>query len=127
MNTRCKPGDLAIVVSTKSTSRMLGRVVHVVRPWDHGERTSGVNWDSTDHGPMWVIKSASGGGLPVRHFDVPERPYPDFALRPIRPNEGEDESLSWAEKPPSKINKIERSNVFTNCESGNASKIKQPA
>lgn len=100
MKTRCKPGDLAVVVQARSSPWMMGRLVHVVRSWQEGERTGGVNWDRNNGlGHMWVIKAANGQGLPVSGYqgvyEVGERPYPDFALRPIRDNEDEDESLAW--------------------------------
>lgn len=101
---RCKPGDLAIVTRAFSTPEMLGRIVIVDRLYKSGDDCGGKVWDSEALGRLglcWVVRPASGGSLPARsafghYFELPERPYPDFALRPIRPDEGEDESLSWS-------------------------------
>lgn len=102
MSARCKPGDLAVVVVVKSVPELLGRLVIIDRLYQPGELVGGMRWDdSADDGIDWVIRAANGGPLPVDdelhwRINLSERPYPDFALRPIRPNEGEDESLSWA-------------------------------
>lgn len=103
MNTRCKPGDLAVVVRAR-TPGMVGRMVIVERLADEDEFIDVAQQNCV----TWIISSAVHGELlPTLVDGVIEfcaiRPFSDLSMRPIRPNEGEDESLSWAEKPPSKI------------------------
>jgi hypothetical protein len=78
----CKPGDLAVVVSTLGypiLNRCLGAVVKVVR----------VSEVRRPFGPMWDVE----------HHDM-ER-VADACLRPIRdPGEdAKDETLQWKEVP----------------------------
>lgn len=99
---RCKPGDLAVVVSAPATPELIGRFVVVDRSAKVGEWIGGCTWDlNPAYGHAWVIKSAAGGTLQYRTrsgvtVQADERVLVDSCLRPIRPNEGEDESLSWA-------------------------------
>lgn len=108
MNTRCKPGDLAMIVKVTQTHEAIGRLVIIERELSDGEVVSGRR-TAFKKGVAWVVTPASSGHeLPWCLSDgnmiyVAEAPLYDYQLRPIRPNEGEDESLSWAEKPPSKI------------------------
>lgn len=93
---RCRPGDLAVVVKALSIPEHVGRFVIVERLADSSEYASGyVN------GAVWAVRSAAGGLLKCwfpsgRIAYVPVVFCADAHLRPIRPNEGEDESLSWA-------------------------------
>lgn len=99
---RCKPGDLAVVVRAKTTPEMIGRFVVVDRRFVNGEPVSGFLVDE-DERHAWVIRaSVSGQLLPWRSGDgsldmVKERIFADSCMRPIRPNDGEDESLSWSQ------------------------------
>lgn len=97
---RCKQGDLAVVVRATQTPAMLGRLVIVERLLLDGERVSRMPV-KTGGLPCWVIRSAVDGDLlpwPSANSNfvhmVPRRAYLDIGLRPIRPNEGEDESFS---------------------------------
>jgi hypothetical protein len=99
----CRPGDLAVVVRAEQTPTMTGRFVIVDRLAVPGEVIDGVRWiPSKDYGSCWVIRPAAGGStLPFVTtqrgvVQVAARPFWDCGLRPIRPNEGEDESMSWA-------------------------------
>lgn len=76
---RCRPGDLAMYVGRHSA--LLGRVVEVCAPRE---------W----HEPAWFIS-------PPLHFPDGKDPHSclDRSLRPIRPNQGEDEILRIAGKP----------------------------
>ena len=77
----CKPGDLAIVVSEQSPQHT-GKVVTVVRAFDRN------SWICTP----WLRTTR---GQPIA--------WCDCALRPIRDNDKEDETLTWAGKPAKEI------------------------
>ena len=105
---RCKPGDLAVVVKS-ITPGMVGRFVIVERPYIDGEIVDGRLITPDDLRFSWVITSAAEGAkLPTMHVAtrnieyVDRRVFWDEGLRPIRPNEGEDESLSWS-RPLSEV------------------------
>lgn len=92
---RCKPGDLAVVVNAY-TPGMIGRFVIVVRLAEPHE----FNATHPGESVTWIVRSASESPLPVPsprgiRYKM-ERPFADIGLRPIRPDEGKDESLSWA-------------------------------
>ena len=91
----CKPGDLAYV--TKAGSPNLGRVVHVVMPYDGRTSFRGRPY-SQPEGSAWIVE---GGGLVIPNdlTPVPWHMVEDKFLRPIRDNDGEDETLTWAGKP----------------------------
>jgi hypothetical protein len=100
-NLRCKVGDLAVVVAAPYTPELVGRFVIVDRVPNPIERIGGHKWDTRNYGPVWVIRGAAGGTLPMRlksgaFYQATERVLLDSCLRPIRPNDGEDESLSWS-------------------------------
>lgn len=78
----CKPGDLAVIVGSKSHQMCNGMVVLVVRP--AGERA----WLVSGH--MIEEYSRRRGLRPILN---------DEKLRPIRDNGKEDETLQWAGKP----------------------------
>lgn len=101
----CKQGDLAVV--TKSENGNTGKVVRVLRA-SVGNSVAigaeyaevGQTWCRDKDSWLWVVESASG----LRHAngDIDcTRPYPDFALRPIRdPGEdATDETLEWLPVP----------------------------
>ena len=75
MSLRCKVGDLALVVRTISADEWVGRIVKVVAPYPY------------DAG--WFTEPAPMGSIG----------FYDAHLRPIRDNDGEDETLTWAGKP----------------------------
>ena len=89
----CREGDLAVVVGGERTRRNVGRVVRVIAlagpedfdplvPRDRCWRVdTPMRWDSLLFGSVMC---------PVA---------PDEYLRPIRDNDGEDETLAWAGKP----------------------------
>lgn len=75
----CKPGDLAMYVGPVQQSR--GRVVLVVAPSPYVLSE-------------WVIDP------PLAYVAGYSNIYAkDSSLRPIRPTDGEDETLQWAGKP----------------------------
>jgi hypothetical protein len=77
----CKQGDIAIVVRIKPIDppSILGRIVHCVKAARHPL--------TGEHG--WEIEPE----LMDHHHIL------DSALRPIRNEPGEDESLTWAGRP----------------------------
>ncbi len=82
----CKPGDVARYVGTQR--RFHGYIVVVLHEADpEVERLFGP-------GPWWVTSPM---------FTLPDgRPASgvhDRALRPLRPGDGDDETLTWAGKP----------------------------
>jgi hypothetical protein len=78
---RCKPGDLAVVVSVDNhpaLPHLIGRMLTVTKP----EQA----WD----GPAWRYK-----GKRLRAAGQVCDAVPDRWLRPLRPGEGTDETLTW--------------------------------
>lgn len=84
----CKPGDLAVIV--KSFAGNEGKIVRCLRLATESE-----------------IKEADFRPMPIWVIDRPLRTTwgfhralaADEFLRPIRPSEGDDETLTWAGKP----------------------------
>ena len=81
----CKPGDLAIIV--RSIAGNEGKIVRLLR----------LHTGSSNYffgGPRWVIDA------PVTDcWGFPINSLADACLRPIRDQEGDDETFSWAGKP----------------------------
>jgi hypothetical protein len=89
----CKPGDLAVVVPPYADRSLLGCFVSVVRiaPPKPFHSRGGVLYDpGMPGGPGWIV-DATGPNFPAA--------VADSCLRPIRDNDGEDETLTWAGKP----------------------------
>lgn len=83
---RCKPGDLAVVVRSYAGNE--GKIVRCVR------YAGLVNWRHSGRLPTWEIdQDLPGFGGHMSPFIA------DSQLRPIRDNDGEDETLAWAGKP----------------------------
>jgi hypothetical protein len=84
----CKPGDLAIVVRSRTASN-LGKIVHVLKPYEN--RDSHIISLSGDCA-VWLCRTT---GSPLRWAGVfgieVERsetgPIPDGCLHPLRPGE----------------------------------------
>lgn len=77
----CKPGDLAIVLSSARIPALTGCPVTVTRLDDDfpdSWQTDPKKYDPRDG--AWVV-------------------FRDVDLRPLRDNDGEDETLTWAGKP----------------------------
>lgn len=103
MALRCKPGDLAVVVYAPITPEMIGKFVLVERLAVDGEKClDGPGVYVLGGDASWIIVSATNGGLlPTRTVGgrilyLKVRSMADICLRPIRPNEGEDETLSYS-------------------------------
>lgn len=100
MKTRCKPGDIAVIIGT-------GKIVSVIRRYVNGEIVSGTDWvdSSGELGPAWVVESlgspiqnhGSKTGLPWGDLMVVVRT--DTSLLPLRKKRGEDQMLRITGKP----------------------------
>lgn len=78
MKLRCKPGDLAVIVTATYDTQHIGKIVQVVQLFDSDSWICDPDLRSKDgHLLAWV----------------------DSMLRPIRDQEGDDETLSWASVP----------------------------
>ena len=90
---RCKQGDLAVVV--RSTAGNEGKIVKCLK-LTHG-RLFNPNGSYVE-GNLWEIepelKTWSGSRSHLA---------PDIQLRPIRPSEGQDETLSWKDVPQEEL------------------------
>jgi hypothetical protein len=88
----CKPGDLAVII--RSVSGNEGKIVRVLRM--SKEKIGLLAPDGFKHGIVWDIDPHLPGwnGL-IAKWAL------DYQLRPIRDNDGEDETLTWAGKPES--------------------------
>ena len=83
---RCKPGELAVITSCgPQTGNLLGAVI----------RVTAIHPKFVDHGPAWRYE-----GRPLKsRVGVSVVAVNDCCLTPIRPDEGDDETLTWAGKP----------------------------
>jgi hypothetical protein len=92
----CKPGDLAVIV--RSYAENEGRIVRCVRLVNY-------LWNNMLGGahvlPTWEIDQCltNPDGRLIRLV-------PDNQLRPIRPSDGEDETLTWAGKPQETVREV---------------------
>lgn len=92
----CKQGDLAIVV--KSNYGNEGKIVRCVRIHDSETHDANGLKIINPSGMRWVIdppiQTINNKGNKCNLFT-----FSDGWLRPLRDNEGEDETLTWAGKP----------------------------
>lgn len=92
----CKEGDLAVVASSKYGVNV-GKLLTVIRLATFSEIEEEMP-GSLEHGPIWrtdrpmTWKTSSGKCCDA--FLAP-----DSRLRPVRDNDGEDQTLTWAGKP----------------------------
>ena len=93
----CKPGDLAVIkgCDPNGSGRDIGKLVRIVGPGDDWSDVGDTRhfWDCDTLGQRLECdgNSLSDG---FENIDIP-----DEHLRPIRDNDGEDETLQWAGKP----------------------------
>jgi len=85
----CKKGDLAVIVVSMTRPHSVGKIVTCVslKPCP---RTGA---------PAWIIDPPVGKEVFVHGAWRAGDWIEDKCLRPIRPNDGEDETLTWAGKP----------------------------
>jgi hypothetical protein len=80
----CKPGDLAVIV--RSIAGNEGKIVRCVTPvFMDGILGAGMRWVTDPPLPDFL---GNGSYPPL-----------DANMRPIRDNDGADETLTWASKP----------------------------
>lgn len=102
----CKQGDLAVIVNADNVEN-IGKIVRVLRLVSHGDCFPDINGLSAtwigDCTALWVVEcdsplswEAYDGACKTLHL---QRPFGDEYLRPIRDNDGEDETLQWAPVP----------------------------
>lgn len=84
----CKPGDLAVIVRSVVRPEAVGAVVRCV-----------AFMPAPDGRAAWLIDRSLGGPI-VTEMGLHQGDWwVDANMRPIRDNDGEDETLSWAGKP----------------------------
>ncbi len=88
----CKPGDLAVFV--RSSAGNEGKIVRVVRL--HKRQATIGPGNVLRPGIVWLIEPK----MPAWDGSLSAGAH-DSNLRPIRDNDGEDETLQWAGKPES--------------------------
>lgn len=90
----CKPGDLAVMVISTFLG---GSLCNVLRPTQIGDRDSLGCVDLGLDGPGWHVELLAprwfGGQFYCKFM------FYDRYLRPIRDQDGDDETLTWAGKP----------------------------
>lgn len=100
----CKQGDLAVMVRSRAGNE--GKIVRCIRLVEPGlyPMSTGIPARlEAALGPWWEVDT------PLNHVSISPHdlgahlglaPYArDCQLRPLRPDEGEDETLTWAGKP----------------------------
>ena len=95
----CKPGDMAVIVRSKFTPHLIGRIVEVLyMAPSYGSfclPNGQLHAQLVDKRPRWVCKFQNPVSAPT---DIGQRltdyaPVPDEVLRPIRDQPGDDEML----------------------------------
>lgn len=93
----CRPGDLAIVINAGPDSAVpRDAIVRCIRFYSGPAEVQGepaIRFLST-----WLVEYRG-----QEHIDGYAFQVPDQYLRPIRDNEGEDETLQWAPVPVKEI------------------------
>ena len=84
----CKPGDMAIVVSSRMGNE--GKVVTCLKLRPYSNLLLGPVWETDNHSILsWTL---SGGYEKLNTI-------PDCLIRPLRDSDGTDETLSWIDVP----------------------------
>jgi hypothetical protein len=87
----CRPGDLAVIVRVLTCTENIGGLVRVLEPADAGS---------------WYVEALQSLVARGEHDDTKYRLPPgahgrvsDRNLRPLRDDDGDDETLTWAGRP----------------------------
>lgn len=94
----CKQGDLAVIVYSPSNPLNIGRFVRCIQLVPERGSVDGRHWYVPVGTVTWLVET---DGSPITwgpHGYVQRRAYADHCLRPIRDNDGEDQTLTWAPK-----------------------------
>lgn len=111
----CRPGDLARAIRPGPYQNKLFFVLHAAPVGVQFRLPDGYMHAAVEAG-FWVVESA---GAPVRaDTELGSRMArygvgADAGLRPIRDQDGEDETLSWKEKPKSAADLRKEANELT--------------
>lgn len=91
----CKPNDLAVIVCNDYPEN-IGRFVRVVcrAVGDDFAFYEGEEWECEPATPLLALNEDGSKSWVIEAVCMF-----DMQLRPIRPNDGEDETLQWAGKP----------------------------
>lgn len=84
----CKPGDLAVVIRSRTTPEVIGKIVTVVRVAATMEKHDGLVFVSRGYSVCWMCSAPNGIPLRTRKGRLlfpKQRAIPDSCLRPIRP------------------------------------------
>ena len=99
--TNCKVGDLAIVV--RSTLGNLGKIVRVLESYRNGFRgPDGRGYASSPARTTWIVECDGGLATKLTNNGIVSlkvRAFSDAGLRPIRDQEGDDETILWEGLP----------------------------
>jgi hypothetical protein len=101
----CKPGDMAVIVRSKFTPELIGRIVevlHIAPSYGSFRLPNGqLHAQLVDKRPRWVCKFQNPVNAPTDIGPKPTvyAPVPDECLRPIRDQPGEDEMTRIAGLP----------------------------
>ena len=95
----CKPGDLAVVIGGAFSPQNIGAIVKVIKLLPNGGVLDGKAWFPTSSCPTWLVESCGKKLTWGHHKPSLRRAYSDRCLRPIRDQDGDDETLTWAGKP----------------------------
>lgn len=100
MALNCKIGDLAIIVVDEEGSD-LGKIVRVVELGDDWSYFG----DTRHHWACDTLGQKLATSTPLDEFSdgVELIDIPDAYLRPLRDEEGEDETLTWAPSPTKEL------------------------
>ena len=88
MKLNCRQGDLAVIVKSIYRPECIGSIVRCVqfKP-------------SSDGVPSWIVDRELGPAIVVGGFLRPGTWWSDALLRPLRDNDGTDETLTWRDVP----------------------------
>lgn len=81
----CKPGDLAFIVNSLE-GKSIGKIVRCIN------MVGLVDWDGVFKDYGWETDTE------LERYGPPSTLVPDSWMRPIRDNDGQDESLTWVKK-----------------------------
>jgi len=87
----CKPGDMAIIIRSQAGNE--GKLVDIIAPLGTNPVFDGSRWNygSNRDKFSWLVRTRGQPLLSTRGDSYIEMPFPDAFMRPIRPDELEDD------------------------------------